>query len=204
MDENGWDYGEDDEELLELAMHPAQYKDYKSGKAKEKFLADLEKRKAAKQAALDAAAGKTVVAAVPVASASISTPPPPKNITVNVDGEQFKVSIAYDDEPASTNNSTSTTAVSPTPTSNSSNGALTPNNTKTIIAPIEGKFYLTKENGERGIKVGDKVQEGDTIAYIEAMKVINAITADKSGKVVEITATHGEDIDEDDVMFKIV
>ena len=201
MDKNGWDYGEDDEELLELAMHPAQYKDYKSGKAKEKFLADLEKRKAAKQAALDAAAGKTVVAAAPVSNSSNNAPPPPKNITVNIDGEQFKVSIAYDDEPTSTNQHV-TSSGSATPPS--SNGTATPDNAKTIVAPIEGKFYLTKENGERGIKVGDTVQEGDTIAYIEAMKVINAITADKSGKIVEIIATHGEDIDEDDVMFKIV
>ena len=30
MDENGWDYGEDDEELFELAMHDRQYRDYKS------------------------------------------------------------------------------------------------------------------------------------------------------------------------------
>ena len=34
MDENGWDYGKDDEELMELAMHPEQYRNYKSGKAK--------------------------------------------------------------------------------------------------------------------------------------------------------------------------
>ena len=31
MDENGWDYGQDDEELFELAMHPEQYRNYKSG-----------------------------------------------------------------------------------------------------------------------------------------------------------------------------
>ncbi len=47
MDENGWDYGQDDEELLELAMHDRQYRDYKSGVAKERFLADLEKAKTA-------------------------------------------------------------------------------------------------------------------------------------------------------------
>lgn len=47
MDENGWDYGQDDEELFELAMHDRQYRDYKSGVAKERFNADLEKAKAA-------------------------------------------------------------------------------------------------------------------------------------------------------------
>ena len=42
MDENGWDYGEDDEELFELAMHERQYLDYKSGIAKERFNKELE------------------------------------------------------------------------------------------------------------------------------------------------------------------
>ena len=48
MDENGWDYGKDDEELFELAMHPEQYRNYKSGQAKKNMLADLQKAKDAK------------------------------------------------------------------------------------------------------------------------------------------------------------
>lgn len=50
MDENGWEYGEDDEELFELAMHDRQYRDYKSGVAKERFLEDLAKAKEEKLA----------------------------------------------------------------------------------------------------------------------------------------------------------
>ena len=48
MNENGWDYGQDDEELFELAMHPEQYRNYKSGQAKKNFLSDLQKAKDAK------------------------------------------------------------------------------------------------------------------------------------------------------------
>ncbi|MBR1415582.1 MAG: oxaloacetate decarboxylase, partial [Prevotella sp.] len=48
MDENGWDYGKDNEELFELAMHPEQYRPFKSGQAKKQFLADLQKAKDAK------------------------------------------------------------------------------------------------------------------------------------------------------------
>ena len=48
MEENGWDRGQDDEELYELAMHPEQYRNYKSGQAKKNFLADLQKAKDAK------------------------------------------------------------------------------------------------------------------------------------------------------------
>lgn len=43
MEDNGWDCGQDDEELFELAMHPEQYRVYKSGQAKKTFLADLQK-----------------------------------------------------------------------------------------------------------------------------------------------------------------
>ena len=50
MDENGWDYGEDDEELFELAMHDRQYRDYKSGVAKKRFLDDLQHAKDAAMA----------------------------------------------------------------------------------------------------------------------------------------------------------
>ena len=48
MDENGWEYGEDDEELFELAMHPEQYRAYKSGQAKKQLLSDIQKAKDAK------------------------------------------------------------------------------------------------------------------------------------------------------------
>lgn len=50
MQELGWDTGEDDEELFEFAMHDRQYRDYKSGVAKERFLADIEKAKDAQMA----------------------------------------------------------------------------------------------------------------------------------------------------------
>lgn len=45
MQDNGWELGEDDEELFEFAMHEAQYREYKSGSAKKRFLADLQKEK---------------------------------------------------------------------------------------------------------------------------------------------------------------
>jgi len=43
MDELGWDTGPDDEELFEFAMHETQYRDYKSGLAKKRFEAEIEK-----------------------------------------------------------------------------------------------------------------------------------------------------------------
>ena len=46
MKEEGWDCGQDDEELFELAMHERQYRDYKSGVAQERFNKDLEAARA--------------------------------------------------------------------------------------------------------------------------------------------------------------
>ena len=46
MKEEGWDEGQDQEELFEFAMHERQYRDYRSGVAKERFNKDLEERRA--------------------------------------------------------------------------------------------------------------------------------------------------------------
>ena len=75
MDANGWEYGQDDEELFELAMHPEQYRAYKSGKAKADFEADLAAKKAAK--------------------ANVGSLKP-QSLTVDVNGEKFAVTVSYD------------------------------------------------------------------------------------------------------------
>jgi len=181
MDEKGWEHGQDDEELLEYAMHTAQYIDYKSGKAKETFEADLAKRRAPK------AAPAATPAAAPAGFA-------PKSLNVDVNGEKFRVSISYDGEPAATN--VETTAQ---PAANlSSNGTM-----KEIVAPLEGKAYLTKEASEKAVQIGDQVKAGDIICYIEAMKVINAVKAEESGKVAEICFKDGDEVLDDDVLLKL-
>jgi pyruvate carboxylase subunit B len=45
MEANGWELGQDEEELFELAMHDRQYRDYKSGVAKQRFEQELEQAK---------------------------------------------------------------------------------------------------------------------------------------------------------------
>ena len=169
MKAQGWELGQDEEELFEYAMHPTQYEAYKSGKAKADFLEDLAKRKAEKNA--------------PAASAM------PSVITVNVNGQNYKLDIAYGDAvPAATE---SAPASAPA-------GA-----GEDIIAPLSGKFYLTKEPGEQAKKVGDAVKKGDTLCYIEAMKVNNAISAEFDGVITAICLSNGDSVDEDDVIFKV-
>ena len=72
MDENHWDYGQDDEELFELAMHPEQYRNYKSGQAKKNFLSDLQK---AKEARLGAKMNPEEIAALKHAKADAVVSP---------------------------------------------------------------------------------------------------------------------------------
>ena len=181
MDENGWDYGEDDEELFELAMHPPQYRNYKSGKAKEDFEKDLAEKKKAKEA-------KAAPAATPAPEGFV-----PKTLNVDVNGEKYVVSVSYGEMGEAPAPEKQETAAAPVPTGD----------TLDIIAPLEGNFYRTKSTSETPVKVGDTVKEGDVIGYIESMKVYNAISADKSGKVVEICFNDGDTVEEDDVLVRL-
>jgi pyruvate carboxylase subunit B len=206
MNEKGWDFGKDDEELFELAMHPQEYRAYKSGAAKKAFEEDVAKRR------LEGGGinvGTAPVATAPAASgngasgngasgngASDVSELKPTTMFVDVDGERFKVSVSYGDFVAEGNPVPKAAAAVAAPVT--SQGPV-----KEKLAPLEGKFYLTKESSETPLKVGDSIKVGDLIGYVEAMKTFNAIRSDISGVVVEICSTPGSEIEEDDVMMKI-
>ena len=75
---------------------------------------------------------------------------------------------------------------------------------KEVLSPLEGKFFLTKSAQETPVKVGDKVNKGDVICYVEAMKTYNAIRAEFSGTITAICANSGDSVSEDDVLMKIL
>ena len=188
MRENGWDTGQDDEELFEYAMHPEQYKAYLSGEAKKTFDADLAKRKSAK-------AGLSETKSVETAAISGGpTALQPKTMHIEINGEKYEVKVSYED---------TQTIPEQKPNADSSISQLSSNGNKEILAPIEGNFMLTKSNSEKPLKIGDQVKDGDLIGYIEAMKVYNAIHADKSGTVTEICSQDGAHVDEDDLLIKL-
>jgi len=192
MKENGWDAGTEDEELLEFAMHPQQYKDFKSGEAKIKFKLDLAKRKHNSSAQIAESTASIVSTINPAQNA-------PKALNIEVNGQKYYVKISYPGE----NNTAVNADIDPTkPKTPSVPGS--EYDSKFVLAPLEGKFFLTKETSEKGIKVGDQIQKGETVAYVEAMKVINAITADDSGTIAEIMVNHGEEIEEDDQLIRII
>lgn len=184
MEDNGWDTGPDDEELFEYAMHPTQYEDYKSGKAKDSFEKDLEERKGKKKAK----------EAQPVAAPSTNGSHKPQTLNVNVNGESFKVTVSYEEEAPDQAEPEVAVAAPPAPVGVA---------TKEIVAPLEGKIFMTKNPGDVALKPGDNVNIGDIVCYIEAMKVVNAVKSEVGGTVVEILVKEGDEVLDDDVLIKL-
>ncbi len=186
MKEKGWELGQDDEELFEYAMHPSQYEAYKSGKAKQDFEEDVAKRREAEKA--ESAPVSASVAAVTIE---------PQTLTIEVDGELFAVKIVPEGMAIEKGSAT------PTPSPAEKAAPQAQGDLEEIPSPLEGKFYLTKDTVEAPIKVGESFKKGDRLGYIEAMKTYNAILAYRDGVLAEITATNGDSVFEDDVLFKI-
>ncbi|KAE8021789.1 hypothetical protein FH972_007651 [Carpinus fangiana] len=75
----------------------------------------------------------------------------------------------------------------------------------TLKCPMAGTFYLCPGPGEPPfVKVGDKVQKGQVICIIEAMKLMNEIEADQSGTVAEILLEDGKPVSVDTPLFVIL
>lgn len=65
-----------------------------------------------------------------------------------------------------------------------------------VSSPMIGTFYAASAPGEPPfVQIGDDVETGQVIGIIEAMKIMNEITADKSGVVVEIMVENAEAVE---------
>ncbi|CAL0317169.1 unnamed protein product [Lupinus luteus] len=74
-----------------------------------------------------------------------------------------------------------------------------------LKCPMAGTFYRSPAPGEPAfVKVGDKVQKGQVICIIEAMKLMNEIEADQSGTIAEIIAEDGKPVSVDTPLLVIV
>lgn len=146
MKENGWDEGEDQEELFEFAMHESQYRDYKSGAAKKRFLEDLQKAK-------DAQAGAGLTA------------------------EQISELKHQKADP--------------------------------VVARESGKLlWEIQGEGEaqKAIEpfIGQKYNDGDTFCFIENNHgYISEVAANMGGRLVEICAKQGANVNRGDVIAYI-
>ncbi|TSD54947.1 acetyl-CoA carboxylase biotin carboxyl carrier protein [Variovorax sp. KBS0712] len=73
-----------------------------------------------------------------------------------------------------------------------------------VKSPMVGTFYRSSSPGAAAfVEVGSKVNEGDTLCIIEAMKILNEIEADKAGTVTQILGENGQAVEYGQPLFII-
>lgn len=84
------------------------------------------------------------------------------------------------------------------------NSAPAASNTEIIKSPIVGTFYAAPSpNDKVFVSVGDSISKGDTLCIIEAMKIMNEINAEISGKVVKVLVKDAQPVEYDQPLFEI-
>lgn len=143
MKENNWDFGQDDEELFEFAMHERQYRDYKSGVAKQRFNQELEAAKAK--------AGAPIIVTRPVVEM-------PK-VDVEKIMERFP-------------------------------------NAKPVQSTVKGQVIWQYDlmDASSAPNIGETVEEGKTLCFVQAFYGMEEIKPSFSGKIVAICAKQGDTV----------
>lgn len=149
MKENKWEFGQDDEELFEFAMHERQYRDYKSGVAKQRFNQELEAAKAK--------AGAPIIVTRPVV-------------------EMPKVDIEK--------------IVEKYP------------NAKPVQATVKGQVIWQYDlmDASSAPNIGETVQEGKTLCFVQAFYGMEEIKPAFSGKIVAICAKQGDTVAKGEIL----
>lgn len=74
----------------------------------------------------------------------------------------------------------------------------------TIKSPMVGVFYSSPAPGEKVyVTVGEKVNKGDVLCIIEAMKLMNEITSECSGEITEVCVGNGQVVEYDQPLFRL-
>ncbi len=77
-------------------------------------------------------------------------------------------------------------------------------NEHVVAAPMVGTFYGSASPGAKPfVEIGTEVKEGQVLCIIEAMKMMNQIESDKTGKVTAIMATNGDPVEFGQPLFVI-
>ena len=73
-----------------------------------------------------------------------------------------------------------------------------------IKSPMVGTFYEAPSPGSKPfVSIGDNIKAGDTLCIIEAMKMLNQIESDKSGKIKAILTENAQPVEFNQVLFVI-
>ena len=77
-------------------------------------------------------------------------------------------------------------------------------NGEKILSPMPGTFYAAPSpEANAFVKEGDLVVEGDTLCIIEAMKIMNNIEAEQSGRIIKILVENGKSVEYNQPLFEI-
>ena len=77
-------------------------------------------------------------------------------------------------------------------------------NVKIVKSPMVGTFYIKPSpTSNPYVEIGKDVKKGDTLCIIEAMKLMNEIESEFSGKITEILVKDGESVEYGTELFKI-
>lgn len=75
----------------------------------------------------------------------------------------------------------------------------------TVKSPLVGTFYRSPSpEADSFVEVGDRVEEGQVLCIVEAMKVMNEVKADRSGVVSEVLAENGQAVEYGTPLFRVV
>jgi acetyl-CoA carboxylase biotin carboxyl carrier protein len=71
-----------------------------------------------------------------------------------------------------------------------------------VLAPLVGTFYAASQPGAKPfVEVGQRVDAGDTVCIVEAMKLMNEVAAGEAGTVVEIVVENAERVEYEQVLM---
>ena len=74
----------------------------------------------------------------------------------------------------------------------------------TVRAPVVGTFYRAPEPGAPPfVAVGDLIRPGQVVGIVEAMKLMNEVTADQAGRVVEVLVDDGQPVEYDQPLIAL-
>ena len=79
------------------------------------------------------------------------------------------------------------------------------NAAKMVLSPMVGVFYASPSPSDPPfVTVGSKVKKGDVLCIIEAMKLMNEITAEEDGEIIDICAANGSVVEYGQILFKLL
>ena len=82
--------------------------------------------------------------------------------------------------------------------------AMAPANVTKVLAPLTGVFYRSSSpDAAPYVEIGDRIEAGDVICVLEAMKLFNEIQSDDAGKIVRVVPGNGELVSQGEELFWI-